>query len=393
MFELKRSADKHFGLLLVVPALAITVSCALPASSQQQKSKWMALPSPEVKAAEKANSAPSSATQAPIQSFSGGHPAAGEQPTAGGNQPAGEQAAPGGQQPSANAGHEHPAGIRRYLPFFHKNRPAQNAANAPNSQNAPKPKNTQGTLPTARPVSSSNSTAGLNPRKLDSEWGDTTEGASHLSFPDSAIPLAPNSLPGYFSGNEVQIVNAVCPGMDSRGKIYRYLQEIGAPLQSDTFKLAHLDIVDCPELAKLFPKRLFYSLRTPYAAAKPPDPLAKRSIIMLDELGNVSSLTEWTELQRLFVSLGLKVEDEKSATEMTKAWLALHKQLFRSEAFALEPSIEPKVVKADNGAISAASQLDAQYEGKKIGHLKILLQFDQTGRLSMVNEESMLPPG
>ncbi len=208
---------------------------------------------------------------------------------------------------------------------------------------------------------------------------------------DSKPPAS--TFPGYPTPNEIPLVNAVCPGVNPRKIIVERLQEMGVSTNTETFNLAHLDIIDAPELQKLFPKRLFYSLRTPYGASKPPDPLAKRTILLLDDVGNFMPMTDWTELQRLFISQGIKVSDEQVAAQITKAWMALHQQLVRSDAFAFEAPSEPKITKAENGSISAQGQLDAEYEGKKVGHLKVYLQFDQSGRLSMVNEDSTLPPG
>ncbi len=201
------------------------------------------------------------------------------------------------------------------------------------------------------------------------------------------------TFPGYQTANETPLVNSVCPGVNPRKIIVERLQEMGISPTGEAFKNAHLDIIDCPELQKLFPKRLFYSFRTPYGAPKPPEPLTKKTIILVDDAGNVMPMTDWTELQRMFIAQGIKVSDEKIAAETTKAWMALHQQLVRSDAFAFEASAEPTITKAENGSISAQGQLDAEYEGKKVGHLKVFLQFDQSGRLSMVNEDSTLPPG
>lgn len=340
MFRSKRLVSsmlsKQHTVLLISSAIAsaCTVGIAATASAQQKHSIWMALPPPEAK--ETTTVKP--AKPAPQQKFV---------------MPKMRVAAPNAVQNSTQ-----PAAQGNAQP------PAETASGAEAGASA------SATTPA------------------------TTGMPQVFALPPSKdAKTNASSFPGYPTANEIPLVNAVCPGVNPRKLIVDRLQEMGVSTNTEVFKLAHLDIIDSPEVQKLFPKRLFYSLRTPYGASKPPDPLAKRTILLLDDVGNFMPMTDWTELQRLFISQGIKVSDEQVAAQTTKAWMALHQQLVRSDAFAFEAPSEPQITKAENGSITAQGQLDAEYEGKKVGHLKVYLQFDQNGRLSMVNEDSTLPPG
>jgi hypothetical protein len=153
--------------------------------------------------------------------------------------------------------------------------------------------------------------------------------------------------------------------------------------------------VKVPDLAKLFPDYSFYAVVFPQwpVARMPPEPLKSANVFAIDKKGSVQGLTTKEELEAFFRKNLPPVNDETAAKGAVRAWLASAQVLATDGWFKFNVTEDSITVTKAATGLQAAGKATVNPNGGNRGEIAVALDFDDRGKLTVVQQKSNLKAG
>jgi hypothetical protein len=181
------------------------------------------------------------------------------------------------------------------------------------------------------------------------------------------------------------------PSKEEIQKAERLIEDDLAALSGKRGKIEHLS---ADPLLQMFPRQILFSVvfrQYPVAQLAPPPLKAANIYAVARQGGELQRLTDAKELDKFLRDTLPAVKNAGDAKEAVRAWLELAPVLLQDGYFTFMVLDEATKARTQGGSIEASGKVLVKKGGS--GELLVTLTFDQSGKLTRVQQTNKVKPG